>query len=108
MNLPASETRSTGDAIRSRTFTKYAATLAVLFVLTLPLCNPWVRGDGVGYYAFARSMLIEHRLDFANDWLHSNASFRMGRIDAEGHINADQYTATGRLDNHFSVGPAIL
>ena len=54
------------------------------------------------------SMLIEHRLDFANDWLHSNASFRMGRIDAEGHINADQYTATGQLDNHFSVGPAIL
>jgi hypothetical protein len=80
----------------------------VLFVLTLPLCNPWVRGDGVGYYAFARAMLIEHRLDFANDWLRSNASFRMGRIDAEGHINADEYTATGRINNHFSVGPAIL
>ncbi|HEV3481460.1 MAG TPA: hypothetical protein VGR97_03945 [Candidatus Acidoferrales bacterium] len=108
MNLLASGTQSGGEAIRSRKFTKYESALVVLFVLTLPLCNPWVRGDGVGYYAFARSILIEHRLDFANDWLHSNASFRMGRIDAEGHINADQYTATGRLDNHFSVGPAIL
>jgi hypothetical protein len=108
MNLLASQTQPAGEAIRSRKFTKYEAALAVLFVLTLPLCNPWVRGDGVGYYAFARSMLIEHRLDFANDWLHSNASFRMGRIDADGHINADQYTATGRLSNHFSVGPAIL
>ena len=108
MNLLASETQSAGETIRSRTFTKYEGALAMLFVLTLPLCNPWVRGDGVGYYAFARSMLIEHRLDFANDWLHSNASFRMGRVDAEGQINADQYTATGRLDNHFSVGPAIL
>jgi hypothetical protein len=47
-------------------------------------------------------------LDFANDWLHANASFRMGRINPEGRIDADQYTATGRLDNHFSVGPAIL
>jgi len=24
--------------------------LLVIFVLTLPLLNPWVRGDGVGYY----------------------------------------------------------
>lgn len=108
MNLLASGPQSPRKARRSRRFTKYDGALAVLFVLTLPLCNPWVRGDGVGYYAFARSMLIEHRLDFSNDWLHSNASFRMGRIDAEGHIDADQYTATGRLDNHFSVGPAIL
>ena len=108
MNLPASGTQSTGEAIRSRTFTRYEAALVLLFVLTLPLCNPWVRGDGVGYYAFARSILIEHRLDFTKDWLHSNASFRMGRVDAEGHINADQYTVTGHLANHFSIGPAIL
>lgn len=108
MNLLAGKTQSVGEAMRSRKCTKYQAGLAVLFVLTLPLCNPWVRGDGVGYYAFARSMLIEHRLDFANDWLRSNASFRMGRTDAEGRISADQYTVTGRLDNHFSVGPAIL
>jgi hypothetical protein len=108
MDLPVSETQSAAKAIHLRKLTKYETALALLFVLTLPLCNPWVRGDGVGYYAFARSMLIEHRLDFANDWLHANASFRMGRIDPEGHINAVQYTATGHLDNHFSVGPAIL
>ena len=108
MNLPASETQSAGEAMRLLKLTKYEAALTVLFVLTLPLCNPWVRGDGVGYYAFARSILIEHHLDFANDWLHGNASFRMGRIDPEGHIQADQYTSTGQLDNHFSVGPAIL
>lgn len=108
MKLPVNETQSAGDTIRLHKLSSYEILLAVLFVLTLPLCNPWVRGDGVGYYAFARSMLIEHRLDFANDWLHSNASFRMGRIDAQGHINADQVTSTGHLDDHFSVGPAIL
>jgi hypothetical protein len=89
-------------------FTKYDKILILLFVLTLPLINPWVRGDGVGYYAFARSLLIEHRLDFTQDWLRANASFRMGRVDAEGRIRPEERTATGKLDNHFSIGPAIL
>lgn len=53
-------------------------------------------------------MLIERRLDFANDWLNANASFRMNRIDAAGGILPDQYTPTGHLNNHFAVGPAIL
>jgi hypothetical protein len=89
-------------------FTKHETLLTLLFLFTLPFINPWVRGDGVGYYAFARSMLIEHRLDFTKDWLAANTSFRMGRADAQGNIAQSQYTATGHLDNHFSVGPAIL
>jgi hypothetical protein len=85
--------------------------LALLFVLSLPLVNPWVRGDGVGYYAFARAPLIEHSLDFTNDWMHANSSFRLSRLANSGQssiISSDQYTRTGHLDNHFSVGPAIL
>jgi hypothetical protein len=82
--------------------------LVLLFLLTLPFCNPWVRGDGVGYYAFARSLLIEHRLDFSKDWLEANPSFRMGHVDADGQIEKASYTSTGHLANHFSVGPAIL
>ena len=79
-----------------------------MFVLTLPLSNPWVRGDGVGYYAFARSLLIEQRLDFSKDWSAANTSFRMGRTDAKGQVVPEEYTSTGHLNNHFSVGPAIL
>lgn len=80
----------------------------VVFFLTLPLVNPWVRGDGVGYYAYVRSLLIEHKLDFANDWRAANESFVMGRVRPDGSINPQQYTQTGHLDNHFAVGPAIL
>ena len=87
---------------------KYEKILAVLFLLSLPLINPWVRGDGVGYYAFARAILMEHRLDFEPDWQNANASFRLGRIDPNGHIRPTEYTSTGHLDNHFSIGPAIL
>ena len=54
-------------------------------------------------------MLIEHRLDFTKDWLAANTSFRMGRIGSRREISdRSEYTATGHLDNHFSVGPAIL
>jgi len=93
---------------RLRKLTKYELGLILLFVFTLPLMNPWVRGDGVGYYAFARSVLIEHKLDFRQDWLRANASFRMDRIEPNSQINPNQYTVTGHLNNHFAVGPAIL
>src|ERR1700691_6098380 len=97
-----------GSGTRLPRFTKYEALLAIIFLLTLPLSNPWVRGDGVGYYAFARSLLIEHRLDFTKDWLDANPTFRMNRTDNAGNILATEYTSTGHLNNHFSVGPAIL
>ena len=70
-----------------------------MFVLTLPLSNPWVRGDGVGYYAYVRSLLIEKHLDFEKDWEHGNESFVMGRLDSNGHVLASQYTSTGHIAN---------
>jgi len=62
----------------------------------------------VGYYAFARSLLIEHRLDFTKDWQAANTSFRMGRLGEGGNPRPAEYTVTGLIDNHFAVGPAIL
>jgi hypothetical protein len=82
--------------------------LLLLFLLGLPFLNPWVRGDGVGYYAFARAPLIQHNLDFAPDYQHANASFREPRLDAYGQPREAYRTSTGHLDNHFSIGPAIL
>ncbi|MGA8144859.1 MAG: glycosyltransferase family 39 protein [Candidatus Acidiferrales bacterium] len=87
---------------------QYERILVLIFVLTLPLINPWVRGDGVGYYAMGRALLIQHDLNFKQDWLMANPSFRLGRTDPDGNILPLQYTVTGHLDNHFSIGPAIL
>lgn len=86
----------------------YDKILIVLFLLSLPLVNPWVRGDGVGYYAYARALVIDHNLQFAEDWRNANPSFRDSRVDPNGHIRPEQYTSTGHLDNHFAIGPAIL
>ena len=82
--------------------------LLFLFLLSLPLVNPWIRGDGVGYYAYARAPLIEHSLDFTHDYQGANESFREGRLDESGQPKAGLRTVTGHLDNHFTVGPALL
>ncbi|MGC1902200.1 MAG: hypothetical protein WA715_00095, partial [Candidatus Acidiferrum sp.] len=79
-----------------------------LFALSLVLANPWVRGDGVGYYAFARALLIQHNLDFTPDYNAANASFRDARLDENGNPKPVFVTATNHLENHFTVGPAIL
>ena len=91
-----------------RQVSPYPKLLVLLYVLTLPLVNPWVRGDGIGYYAYVRAMVIDQNLRFEKDWLAGNQAFVMERVDEQGRVKADQYTPTGYLNNHFSVGPAIL
>ena len=82
--------------------------LLLIFLLTIPLLNPWVRGDGVGYYGYARAPLIEHNLDFTHDYQSANQSFREAHCDENGQPKAEFRTRTGHLDNHFTVGPAML
>jgi hypothetical protein len=87
---------------------RFERALLFLFILSLPLLNPWVRGDGVGYYAYVRAPLIEHNFDFTHDYQFANDSFRAGRFDENGQIKSQYRTATGHLENHFTVGPAML
>jgi len=93
---------------RSGTFASGTKFIFLLFLFTLPLANPWVRGDGVGYYAYLRSTLIDHNLNFEKDYLAANQSFVMSRTDAQGRLLPSMYTRTGQVENHFAVGPAIL
>jgi hypothetical protein len=87
---------------------KYDWILLALFILTLPLVNPWIRGDGVGYYAMGRTLLIQHNLDFRPDWIAANPSFKITKVDDNNQIFPGEYTDTGHLNNHFAIGPAIL
>jgi len=87
---------------------KYEKVLVVIFLITIPLSNPWVRGDGVGYYAYVRSLLIERHLNFEKDWQHGNESFTMGRLDRNGEVIGTEYSQTGHINNHWSIGPSLL
>jgi hypothetical protein len=107
--FPTAEPIASTKPLRQRiAFSVYEKALVLLFLITLPLVNPWVRGDGVSYYAYVRAVLIDHNLRFEKDWLAANPTFRMARVESDGKVKANQYTATGHLKNHFSVGPAIL
>jgi hypothetical protein len=98
-----------GDtATSARRGLPYKKMLFVCFVLTLPIVNPTVHGDGVGYYAYARAILIQHNLRFEEDWRHANRFFSSSRVDENKRLRPDEYTPTGYVDNHFTVGPAIL
>jgi hypothetical protein len=78
--------------------------LAFTFVVTLPLVNPLVHGDGVGYYAYLRAPLIQHNLRFEEDWRHANLGFAEGRLSSDSQPNADQYESTGHIGNLFTIG----
>jgi hypothetical protein len=87
----------------------YQKILLACFLLSLPIVNPTVHGDGVGYYAYARALLIQHNLRFEEDWKHANPRFAEWRMNAEGdELNGNQFTPTGYVDNRFTVGPAML
>jgi len=86
----------------------YLKVLGILFAITLPLSNPWVRGDGVNYYAYVRSLLVEHDLNFESDWRHANLSFRIHSVNPLGQIAPGFYTTTAHVRNDYAVGASML
>lgn len=83
-------------------------TLAALFVLSLAFVNPYLRGDGNGYYAWLRSPLIDGDTHFGNEYLRADPWFRDGFVDATGAPTPEMRTPTGKVENQWSIGPAIL
>src|SRR5687768_17788273 len=79
--------------------------LALLFVLSLAFVNPYLRGDGNGYYAWLRSPLIDRDVNFGNEYLHADRAFKDGFIDEAGNPTAEMRTVTGKVENQWSTGP---
>ena len=102
---PKMESRAVSTAPRRWS---YGTILFLFFLLSLPLVNPIVHGDGVGYYAYARAPLIQHNLSFDDDWRHANLTFSQARVRPDGRLLPEEYTVTGHISNLFTVGPAIL
>lgn len=125
---PRNPNKESGMSRFWRSFSRFEKTLLVLFILTVPFVHPSVFSDGVGYYAYLRSPLIDHNLRFASDWndppnelLHkcrvcpssakqywNHPANRLLSVYLDGHIYANPITQTGHLPNFYTVGPAIL
>jgi hypothetical protein len=107
MNLsPSRDSRN--FLVREDNSLRFTWILLILFVCSLPMVNPIIHGDGVGYYAYARAPLIQHNLLFEEDWKHANLHFSEMRILPDGQLRPSEYTDTGYVSNQFSVGPALL
>jgi hypothetical protein len=103
-----SKPTSSSSATSRNDSARFRKILLVLFLCSLPLVNPIVHGDGVGYYAYARAPLIQHNLHFEEDWRHANLLFAQERTLPNGQLLPSDYTETGYVSNLFSIGPALL
>jgi hypothetical protein len=77
------------------------ACLAV-FLATIPLPRvdgQLVGGDGVGYYAYLPSVVLDGDLDFANQYA--------ALLPPDHHLVAAR-TTTGKSFNYWPIGPALL
>jgi hypothetical protein len=89
---------------RSRSY--YERALFLVFVLSLPFLQAHVEGDGIGFYAYARSPLIDHNFNFASDWQTPKKDLQ--QLFLVNHFVENPITKTGHLPNFYPVGPAIL
>lgn len=80
-----------------------AALLASLLIV-----NTHVRGDGNGYYAWLASSVVDHDLDFRNQYQHADPLFRNYHLDAAGQTQPELLTVTGHVADQWAVGPAML
>lgn len=111
-----------------RSLSAFQKSLIFLFIVTMPFIRPSIYSDGRGYYAYLRSPLIDHNLQFAGDWNGSpikilaeckncpaaakqywnNPANQLLVIELNGRIYANPITKTGHLPNFYAVGPAML
>jgi hypothetical protein len=78
------------------------------FVLTLPFVNPYIRGDGNGYYAYVRSVVIDGDLRFENEYRRGDPAFVASVIGPDGRVSASLIAGNGYVRNQWAVGPSIL
>jgi hypothetical protein len=77
-------------------------------VVACLLVNPYVRGDGNGYYAWLVSPVIDGDLDFTNQFRRADPLFQALIFSEDGMVRPEAMTPTGNVGNQWSVGPAVL
>jgi len=80
----------------------------VLFAISLPLVTPYLRGDGNGYYAWLRSAVIDHDLQFGNEYRHADPVFQHLMFNEGGSLRTKARTPNDHVVNHWGVGAAVL
>jgi hypothetical protein len=83
--------------------------LVLLFLLTLPLVTPKIRGaDEIQYFSYLRSLVIDRDLDFGNEYAHFHAADPGGLAGFKATFLGRRETQTGRHINFAPLGSALL
>jgi hypothetical protein len=90
-----------GDSRRPGRGWRWAA--AIMLLLTVLLFTPGMSADGVEYYAYVRSLAVDHDIEFTNEFKGPEVPFE--RVP---EWLATNRSPTGYAQNLASVGPAIV
>jgi len=83
--------------------------LAALFVLTLPLVTPVIRGaDEIEYFSYLRSLAFDRDLDFGNEYQRFYEADPEGLAGFKGTFLDLREPETGRHINFAPLGSALL
>jgi hypothetical protein len=86
-----------------------ARALVVLFVLTLPLVTPKIRGaDEIEYFSYLRSLVFDHDLEFGNEYHHFYQQDPEGLAGFKATFLDLREPRTGRHINFAPIGSALL
>ena len=77
-------------------------------LLVLEVSPTIVRGDGVGYYAYLRSLVFDHDVDFSNEYSYFASILPENSQPLTTSFLYGPKTAAGYPHNPWPVGPAIL
>ncbi|HVE77038.1 MAG TPA: hypothetical protein VND22_09805 [Actinomycetota bacterium] len=83
-------------------------TLCVMFLISVPFVTPYLRGDGLGYYAWMASPITDGDLHFADEYSHGNEFVRRDVFNLDGSVRDAYKTKTGHLRNPWGAGAAIF
>lgn len=89
-----------------RSRSNYEKALFFISLLTVPFLHAVVNGDGIGYYAYLRSPLVDHNFNFASDF--QDPVHDLEKIFLVDHFVDNPVTKTGHLPNFYTAGPALL
>lgn len=76
--------------------------LWLVMLASVPAVNPHIRSDGNEYYAYVRSIVIDHDLRFDNEYDHAEPTFKLAEeIDLT-------ISPSGYRRNIATIGPSLL
>jgi hypothetical protein len=80
----------------------------LLALVALGLVNPYLRGDGNGYYAYLPSLVVDHDLDLTNQFQRGDPEFHKIYFDDHGRARDGLRTRRGYVEDQWGIGAAVM